>query len=141
MTAHRHPLDELVRNRLGLTSSCDEPEFATILEQMVADEAPRLFAVVQEFGDRVDGRIAAWGMAFADHAEVVSVEHRRRMSLQAPENALRLFAVGGQVRVRLVWFTPGEAKSTGNGDGPHAVSEPEGLTGPWPHHRVGGRPS
>lgn len=106
---HRHPLDEFVPDPSGLTPLCDEPEFAAILEEMVADEASRLFAVVQEYGDRVDGRIAAWGMAFADHAEVVWVERKRRMSLQAPENALRLFKFGSYIRARLVWFNPDAA--------------------------------
>lgn len=83
---------------------CDEPEFTALLEEMVADEAPRLFAVVQEYGERVDGRIAAWGMAFTDHAEVVSVEHAQRMSLRTPRNALRLFSDGSHLRARLVWL-------------------------------------
>jgi hypothetical protein len=108
---HAHPLDKFVPDPSGLTPSCDEREFAAILEQMVADEAPRLFAVVQEYGDRVDGRIAAWGMAFTDHAEVVSAEHKQRISLQAPENALRLFKFGNHIRAHLVWFNPDAATS------------------------------
>ncbi|MGH3620579.1 MAG: hypothetical protein ACRDQ5_02160, partial [Sciscionella sp.] len=39
---HDHPLDAFVVDPSGLTPLCDEPEFATILESMVADEAPRL---------------------------------------------------------------------------------------------------
>jgi hypothetical protein len=74
-----------------------------------ADEAPRLFAVVQEYGERVDGRIAAWGMALADHAEVVSVTRGMRMSLQTPKNALRMFTFGNHLRARLVWFNPDAA--------------------------------
>jgi hypothetical protein len=109
---HNHQLDECMPDPSSLTPLCDEPEFATILQQMVADEAPRLFAVVQEYGERVDGRIAAWGMAFTDHTEVVSVEPKHRMSLQAPENALRLFTFGNHIRARLVWFTPDTATST-----------------------------
>lgn len=104
-----HPLDAFVPDPAELTPVCDEPEFAAILEEMVADEAPRLFAVVQEYGERVDGRIVAWGMAFDDHAEVVSVGRTRRMSLQSPENALRLFKVGSHIRARLVWFNPDAA--------------------------------
>lgn len=106
---HRHPLDAVVPDPSKLPPLCDEPEFAAILEEMVADEAPRLFAVVQEYGDRVDGRIAAWGMAFADHAEIVSVKRGLRMSLQAPENALRMFKFGSHIRARLVWFNPDAA--------------------------------
>ncbi len=113
---HPHPLDEFVSDPSGLTPVCDEGEFAAILEEMVADEAPRLFAVVQEYGDRVDGRIAAWGMAFADHAEVVSVTRKRRMSLPAPEHALRLFTFGSHIQARLVWFNPDAATPADDDD-------------------------
>lgn len=85
---------------------CGEPEFATLLENMVADEAPRVFAVVQEYGDRVDACIAAWGIAFTDRTEVVSVECGMRMSLQTPEQALCGFNFGSHIRARLVWFNP-----------------------------------
>jgi hypothetical protein len=103
---HTHPLDAFVPNPCGLTSLCGELEFTAILESMVADEAPRLFAVVQEYGERVDGRIAAWGMAFTDHAEVVAVTRGLRMNLREPENALSKFTIGSHIRARLVWFNP-----------------------------------
>ncbi|MFB9691052.1 hypothetical protein [Amycolatopsis plumensis] len=109
-----HPLDALVPDPAGLPAVCDELEFAAILEEMVADEAPRLFGVVQEYGERVDGRIAAWGLAFDDHTEVVSAGRTRQMCLQAPENALRLFRVGSQIRARLVWFNLDAATPAGD---------------------------
>ncbi|WP_298182858.1 hypothetical protein [Saccharomonospora sp.] len=105
----RHPLDAFVPDPSDIPPLCDETEFAFELENMVADHAPRLFAVVQEYGDRVDARIAAWGIAFDDHAEVVSVERGLRMSLQAPENALRGFHFGSHIRARVVWFNPDAA--------------------------------
>lgn len=95
------------------TPACDEQEFAEIVESMVADDAPRLFAVVQEYGERVDAAIAAWGMAFPDHAEIVS--YRMRMSVRAPENALRMFTVDGHIRAHLVWFNPAAATLTEDG--------------------------
>ncbi|MGH3624505.1 MAG: hypothetical protein ACRDQ5_22420, partial [Sciscionella sp.] len=61
---------------------------------------------VQEYGERVDARIAAWGMVFEDHAEVVGVDRGLRMSLQTPEDALRGFNFGSHIRARLVWFNP-----------------------------------
>jgi hypothetical protein len=106
---HAHPLDELVPDPRGLTPLCDEPRFAAFLAEMVVGEAPRLFAVVQVYGERVDVRTAGWGMAFDDHAEVVSVDHKSRMSLHAPEDALRLFTFGSHIRARLVWFNPDAA--------------------------------
>ncbi|GAA3462665.1 hypothetical protein ACFFSW_24855 [Saccharothrix longispora] len=71
--------------------------------ELVSDDAPRLFAVVREYGDREDADVAAWGMAFPDRAEVVGVERRVRMSLRDPERAARLFAGGDGARARLVW--------------------------------------
>lgn len=105
----RHPLDEFIPDPSGRAPLYDEPEFTAMLDNMVADEAPRLFAVVQEYGDRVDATIAAWGLAFADHAEVVSSGRRLRMNLRTPENALRLFTAGSHVHARLVWFDPAAA--------------------------------
>jgi hypothetical protein len=89
----------------------DEHEFAAIMETLVADEAPRLFAVVQEYGERVDGVIAAWGMAFPDHAKLVS--HQLRMSVREPASALRMFTVGSHIRPGWVWFNPDAATPTG----------------------------
>ncbi|HEY2580080.1 MAG TPA: hypothetical protein VGI74_27520 [Streptosporangiaceae bacterium] len=107
-----HDMDGSAPDADDLAPVCDEQEFTAIVHSMVTDEAPRLFAVVQEYGERADGWIAAWGMAFADHAEVVSVERRDRMSLPAPENALRTFRSGNHIRARLVWFD-GEAGARG----------------------------
>jgi hypothetical protein len=104
-----HPLAAFVTDPSERAPLCDEAEFTALLDNMVADEAPRLFAVVQEYGERVDGWIAAWGMAFSDHTEVVSYEHTVRMSLAAPENALRRFQLGGHIQARLVWFNPDAA--------------------------------
>lgn len=108
----RRPLGEPVPEPTDLTPLCGEQEFAALLENMVADAAPRLFAVVQEYGERVDAQIAAWGMAFDDHAEVVRVDRGCRMSLPAPENALRHFTRGDYIRARLVWFNPDAATPT-----------------------------
>lgn len=108
-SSHRQPLDALVPDSSDMDPLCGEEEFVALLKNMVADEAPRLFAVVQVYGERVDARIAAWGMAFQDHAEVVAVDHGLRMSLQAAENAPRGFNLGSHIRARLVWFDPGAA--------------------------------
>jgi hypothetical protein len=100
----KHPLDLVYRDPAGLAPLCDEEEFAADLTELVADEAPRLFAVVQEYGERVDARIAAWGMAFDDHAEVA--EGGAWMSLRRPESALRRYKRGSFVHARLVWVDP-----------------------------------
>lgn len=80
-------------------------EFAALVERMVTGQAPRLFAVVQTYG-RLDGRVAAWGMAFDDGAEVVSVDRTLRTSIEAAETAPMLFALDDQVEACVVWFQP-----------------------------------
>ncbi|MCC8244231.1 hypothetical protein [Saccharothrix luteola] len=89
----------------GLKPLCDEAEFAALLETMAATSAPRVFAVVQEFGERLDGWVVGWGFAFDDRAEVFSVHDHSRMSLGKPENALHLFSSPrNQLKARLVWL-------------------------------------
>ena len=89
-----------------LPPMCGEEEFTRLMSEMVAEEAPRLFALVQEIGDRVDGRIAAWGLAFKDSAEVVGVAPGTHMSLRSTESAVRWFSRGEDVQARLVWLSP-----------------------------------
>ena len=89
-----------------LTPLCDEAEFAQEIAELVADEAPRLFVVVQEYGERVDGGIAAWGLAFEDCAELVRLDSVGRLSLRSPERAVRLFSHGPHITASLVWVNP-----------------------------------
>ncbi|APU14573.1 MULTISPECIES: hypothetical protein [Actinoalloteichus] len=96
---------------------CDEETFAEILAEIVADEAPRLFAVVEEYGERADARIAAWGFAFPDHAELVSADRTCRMILARPENALLGFrSAEDHIDARIVWHDPARATALDEGD-------------------------
>jgi len=104
---------ETAVDRSRFDSLCDGDEFAVLIDGMVADFAPRLFAIVQEYGEHADGRIAAWGMDFDDHADVVSVEGGVRMTLQAPEKALARFRWGEHITARLVWVNP-DARTPGD---------------------------
>ncbi|MGH3870644.1 MAG: hypothetical protein ACRDSR_03850 [Pseudonocardiaceae bacterium] len=86
---------------------CAEPEFAALAEGLVADFAPRLFALVEEIGERVDGRIFAWGLAFEDRAEVVGVDRTIRGSFASADSARLMFSRCG--KMRLVWYDPDAA--------------------------------
>lgn len=101
-----HPLDGLVPDPAGRPPLCDEDEFAELLAEVVADKAPRRFAVVQVYGERVDARIAAWGLEFDDHATAVTVDGDSTMSLNSAEGALRAFTVGTRISARLLWCDP-----------------------------------
>ncbi len=61
-----------------------------------------MFAVVQEYGRRVDGRIAAWGLAFT-HVRVVSPDSSAGMTLGSADRARSIFSWGGHITARLVW--------------------------------------
>lgn len=82
---------------------CGEEEFAQEVHELVADEAPRVFALVEEYGERVDGWIVAWGMAFEDHVEVVGMNGLRLHTTSA-QRAQRAF--GRRRTIRLVWTDP-----------------------------------
>ncbi|MFJ7999845.1 hypothetical protein ACIQ7D_22340 [Streptomyces sp. NPDC096310] len=79
---------------------------------MVADSAPRLFAVVRSYEpegagpEEADAWVAAWGMAFEEHAEVVSVCGGTRMSVRSLERAVGRFGRGDHTSARVVW-SPG----------------------------------
>ncbi|WP_243789088.1 hypothetical protein [Saccharopolyspora gloriosae] len=96
-----HPLDDTI----SLTDApplCGEQEFAEIMRELVAMDTPRLFAVVQEYGERVDAEVAAWGMAFEDHVEAITVDGRLWMSLASAEDTLIGFR-RATVRPHLIW--------------------------------------
>ncbi|MGH3550215.1 MAG: hypothetical protein ACRDQU_19300 [Pseudonocardiaceae bacterium] len=86
---------------------CGEPDFAALVEGLVADLAPRLFALVEEAGERMDGRIFAWSMAFEDHAEAVGADRSLRGSFESADDAYRLFS--HCTKLRLVWYNPDAA--------------------------------
>jgi hypothetical protein len=103
---YAHPLDAIIPDPADRKPICDEAEFSELLDEMVAEDAPRVFAVIQEYGDRVDAHIAAWGMAFDDHAVVASADGERFQTLTKPEHAVRLYTRGTRVSSRLVWVYP-----------------------------------
>ncbi|MBB4962743.1 hypothetical protein [Saccharothrix violaceirubra] len=79
--------------------------FAEVVDGMVRDTAPRLFAVVQIYGDHADGRIAAWGMAFPGHVEAVSTEGSLHLSLRDTESITRAFTAPEEhLTATVVWL-------------------------------------
>lgn len=82
----------------------NEKEFAREIGRMVAEEAPRLFALCEELGDRADAVTVAWGMSFDDFAEVVSAAHDGvRGIFSSAERARKRLSSGEKIKIRLVW--------------------------------------
>lgn len=98
-----------------IQAQTEADEFAGLVAEMVEEEAPRLFAVVWEYGEPLDGAIAAWGLAFDGHAEVLALGRGSWFRLRSPQDALRFFAAGPDVRARLVW--PGAGPDGGSAGG------------------------
>jgi hypothetical protein len=89
----------------------NEEIFTAEINKMVAEDAPRLFALCEEIGDRVDAGTAAWGLSFEDgHTELVSGLHsprtRTTVICHSAERAREWFAAHSKktgCTVRLVW--------------------------------------
>jgi hypothetical protein len=80
---------------------CNEEEFAEEVRELVAAEAPRVFALVEEYGERVDGWIVGWGIVFEDHVEILGATGRLRASVASVERARWVFS--RRRKIRLVW--------------------------------------
>ena len=70
-----HPADDDDDSK-ELSPVGDEEVFATEINRMVVDDAPRVFALVGEIGERVDAMTMLWGMDFDDYAQVISTGHK-----------------------------------------------------------------
>lgn len=87
-------------------------ELDTLADELVYDTAPRLFAVVQSYepgdgrSDDADAWVAAWGMAFEGHAEIVSLGGGTRMRVCSLDRAVRRFGRGVDLSARVVWVGP-----------------------------------
>lgn len=89
----------------------DEETFTRTINKMVVDHAPRVFALCDEIGDRVDAAAVAWGMSFHDgHTELVyghdSSRSRITVLCRTPERARDFFAsrsTRAGCTIRLVW--------------------------------------
>ena len=86
-------------------------EFTNVMRLIAKEEAPRLFAVVEEYGEREDCRVAGFGLAYADHADVNSVEGDFHLVSENPERVRQLIELSASsrgVRTHLVWLSDAE---------------------------------
>ena len=81
----------------------DRAEYEKLVEDLVVTFAPRLFAVVQDYRGDEDGRIAAWGLKFEDHAEIVEVDRGDQFTTTSPEHAVLEFTHRPDITARVLW--------------------------------------
>lgn len=84
-----------------LEQEIPEAEFAELAAGLAADSAPRRFALLVEEGEREDGWIVGWGLAFPDHAYVVGVDGQAGLEFRDMGWGIGLPAQDS--RMRLVW--------------------------------------
>jgi hypothetical protein len=80
---------------------CDEAEFATLVRELVVDTAPRMFALVEEEGERADAWAYAWGLEFGDHVAVVVPHERMARRYDSATEAHE--TMSHRRKLRLVW--------------------------------------
>lgn len=79
-----------------------------LMRELAVAEAPRLFALMAEYGEGEDARVAGYGLAYADRADVNSVEGDFQLHSQSAESARTLFEISsksaGVRQVHVVWL-------------------------------------
>lgn len=96
---------------VALDPGSGEGDLTAVLRKIAVEGAPRLFAVLHEHRERGDVSLAAWGMAFRNRVEVVSVEGTRRMSLTSVERVRFMYARQEAV-THVVWLDGTGAEAT-----------------------------
>jgi hypothetical protein len=81
-----------------------EEHYARRMNEMVQESAPSRFAIVQDYGDRVDGTVAAYGLATKKNASIVT--DGVIWKLQSAESGARRFEHPPHVTARVVWLDP-----------------------------------
>jgi hypothetical protein len=83
-------------------------EFDGHMFDIAREDAPRVFAIVEESGDQHAVRVAGYGLAFDGRADVNSVEGDFRLSTDNAESALAVFGVSTGLtdvrRLHVVWL-------------------------------------
>jgi hypothetical protein len=92
----------------GLSAENMEVVLTYVLDAVAREEAPRLFALVEEYGHGEDVRVAGYGLAYEDRVDVNSVEGGFQLHSQSAESARTLFEISsrsaGVRRVHVVWL-------------------------------------
>jgi hypothetical protein len=82
--------------------SMSEQTYAAIMDELVHESAPSRFAVVQDYGTRVDGRVAAYGIATTEGATVI--DDGGVLSLRDADSSALIYARPPHVTARVVWI-------------------------------------
>jgi hypothetical protein len=97
-------------------------------QEIARQEAPRLFAIVEEYEDPKDVRVAGYGLAYDDRADVNSVEGDFRLTSDSPDHARTVFEISsrsaGARRAHVIWL---DGTQQDHRDAPRAQRRREAL--------------
>ncbi|MFD0201753.1 MULTISPECIES: hypothetical protein [Saccharothrix] len=87
---------------------CGPAELTDLVDELVTEAAPRMFALVEEYGAAESARVAGYGLAYAARAEVNSVEGDFHLNSTSVERLRTVFEISsrsaGVRRVHVVWL-------------------------------------
>lgn len=90
---------------------CGEEEFADEVRELVESSAPRVFALVQEQGERFDAWVTAWGLEFEDGCvQIVRAGNGLGGTFPSVERAVRRYS--RRKKIRLVWISTTATRPT-----------------------------
>ncbi|MFI9005984.1 hypothetical protein ACIGNX_01965 [Actinosynnema sp. NPDC053489] len=100
------PVERKASTTAGLPWSAER--CTGLMRELAEAEAPRLFALVEEYGEVEGTRVAGYGLAYADRADVNSVEGDFSLHSESAESARTLFEISsrsaGVRQVHVVWL-------------------------------------
>jgi hypothetical protein len=76
------------------------------VQYLVRADAPRRFAIVQDWGTHYDARVAAWGLAMGERTQIIDADVGPRMTVDSIRLALMLYAHAPHVTARVCWIDP-----------------------------------
>lgn len=78
-------------------------EFHRMMVDLAKEYAPRRFAICEEYGDRFDGAIFGWGLAFPDGVLLCGDQRTYTGRFPSADSTVRVFSRTGR-KLRLVWI-------------------------------------
>jgi len=105
----------------SMLESMTQDEWDEITQLMIS-EAPRRFAILQELGERADGHVAAWGLAFDDELDMIDAETGTLHRAKKFDQTLRLYSHLPHVTAKVIWIDP-EPKPGPDESGPTSENQ------------------
>lgn len=96
-------MPETIIDSTPTSPGANEHDFTRDVREMVAEHAPRRFALVLEYGDKFDAEVYAWGIALDVAAYMTTVDGKNQYSMASAEGAVKYAPRRPNVTPHLVW--------------------------------------